>query len=103
MGLAGRVRRQARTGQESEAFLSLAGRRRGQEEGSAWRERDGAGLGCNIDVASFSGCLECWFGSGQPAISPSGQASLDGSIEAGRWMVPGGRAGVVLFCFWEDR
>lgn len=42
-------------------------------------------------------CLEGWFGSGQPTISPSGQASLDGSIEAGRWMVPGGWAGVVLF------
>lgn len=61
-----------------------------------------AGLGCSIDVASFSGaCLEGWFGSGQPTISPSGQASLDGSIEAGRWVVPGGWAGVVLFASGE--
>lgn len=41
------------------------------------------------------------FGSGQPTISPSGQASLDGSIEAGRWVVPGGWAGVVLFASGE--
>lgn len=104
--LEGWAGRQARTGQESNAVSFSGWTPQGTGGGECVERRgrgDGAGLGCNIDVASFSGlaCLEGWFGSGQPTISPSGQASLDGSIEAGRWMVPGGWAGVVLFASGE--
>ena len=65
-----------------------AGDKRGTKRGVGEEKRR---MGRNIDVASLGGaCLQRWFGSGQPAIWPSSQISLDGSIEAGGLMLPEG-------------